>query len=122
MKKYVRIDNGIYKVGIDKEAKESGVSNYYYIEVGKRVRLSFDEEELNKSKLGDTKEELCDRYVLDKIDIIFLNKEHTKYRFENSDEWFDITDIELKKGIYGAIWTDKGLIYVAKMNEKGNLE
>ena len=24
--------------------------------------------------------------------------------------------------IYGAIWTDKGLIYVAKMNEKGELE
>ena len=23
---------------------------------------------------------------------------------------------------YGAIWTDKGLIYVAKMNEKGKLE
>lgn len=26
------------------------------------------------------------------------------------------------KEIYGAIWTDKGLIYVAKMNEKGELE
>ena len=24
--------------------------------------------------------------------------------------------------VYGAIWTDKGLIYVAKMNEKGELE
>ena len=24
--------------------------------------------------------------------------------------------------IYGAIWTDKGLIYVAKMNKKGELE
>ena len=24
--------------------------------------------------------------------------------------------------IYGAIWTDKGLIYVAKMNEEGELE
>lgn len=24
--------------------------------------------------------------------------------------------------IYGAIWTDKGLIYVAKMNEKGEFE
>ena len=25
-------------------------------------------------------------------------------------------------GVYGAIWTDKGLIYVAKMNDKGELE
>ena len=24
--------------------------------------------------------------------------------------------------LFGAIWTDKGLIYVAKMNEKGELE
>ena len=24
--------------------------------------------------------------------------------------------------IYGAIWTSKGLIYVAKMNDKGELE
>ena len=27
-----------------------------------------------------------------------------------------------KYNIYGAIWTDKGLIYVAKMNDKGDLE
>ena len=27
-----------------------------------------------------------------------------------------------KLNIYGAIWTDKGLIYVAKMNDKGELE
>ena len=26
------------------------------------------------------------------------------------------------KAIYGAIWTDKGLIYAAKMNDKGELE
>ena len=25
-------------------------------------------------------------------------------------------------GVYGAIWTSKGLIYVAKMNDKGELE
>lgn len=27
-----------------------------------------------------------------------------------------------KTTVYGAIWTDKGLIYVAKMNDKGELE
>ena len=27
-----------------------------------------------------------------------------------------------QKEVYGAIWTDKGLIYVAKMNEKRELE
>ena len=25
-------------------------------------------------------------------------------------------------GVYGAVWTSKGLIYVAKMNENGELE
>ena len=41
---------------------------------------------------------------------------------------FRRTDIEVKKAmhiadryIYGAIWTDKGLIYVAKMNEESVL-
>lgn len=27
-----------------------------------------------------------------------------------------------QKNIYGAIWTNKGLIYVAKMNDEGELE
>ena len=72
---------------------------------------------------ADTIEELCDRYVLHQTDIIFFNENHTKYRFENEpDNWYDITDTEIRVGIYGAIWTDKGLIYVAKMNSKGELE
>ena len=29
---------------------------------------------------------------------------------------------KLNDNLYGAIWTDKGLIYVAKMNDKGELE
>lgn len=73
-------------------------------------------------KQADTIEELCDRYVLSDIDIIFLNKDKTQYRFENEYTWYYITKNELRKGIYGAIWTDKGLIYVAKMNDKGELE
>lgn len=72
-------------------------------------------------KTADTIEELCDGFVLKGCDIIILNKEHTQYRFEESDEWFDITDVELRKGIYGAIWTSKGLIYVAKMGNDGKL-
>ena len=33
----------------------------------------------------------------------------------------EITDLR-GNIIYGAIWTDKGLIYVAELNEKGNWE
>ena len=62
-------------------------------------------------KQADTIEELCDEFVY-QID---------KYHYYNDE-------LEIAKGlcdditkIYGAIWTDKGLIYVAKMNNKGEL-
>lgn len=66
---------------------------------------------------ADTIEELCDAYVM-----VDLDKESTPT--------FDTCKISLQNGyeineeyaIYGAIWTDKGLIYVAKMNDKGELE
>ena len=29
---------------------------------------------------------------------------------------------QVENGVYGAIWTDKGLIYVAKMNNKGEFK
>ena len=60
---------------------------------------------------ADTIEELCDEFVL----------------CENN-KCCIISDVEAKEmsrnkcKIYGAIWTDKGLIYVAKMNDKGELK
>ena len=57
---------------------------------------------------------LCDEFVLMERDakpIIFKTLQGS---INNK-----IYDDEI---IYGAIWTDKGLIYVAKMNEKGELE
>lgn len=68
-------------------------------------------------KYSSNLEELFDRFVLKNYGIICLNKEHTQYRFEESDEVFDITDSEINVGIYGGIWTDEGLIYKAKMNK-----
>ena len=62
-------------------------------------------------KQADTIEELCDEFV----------------RVSKSVHDFLVSDdIPTKKyddtEIYGAIWTDKGLIYVAKLNKKGGLE
>lgn len=59
-------------------------------------------------KQADTIEELCDEGVCEHKCIGFV----------------DICGFELYKKFdcYGAIWTDKGLIYVAKMNDKGELE
>ena len=63
---------------------------------------------------ADTIEELCDVYVV----IDKTTNYHTvdKYPYDiiiNGKEDYEI---------YGAIWTNKGLIYVAKINDKGELE
>lgn len=68
-------------------------------------------------KQADTIEELCDEFVcvtydddlplLDTFDKIML------YATAYPDN---------VKSIYGAIWTEKGLIYIAKMNNKGEFE
>jgi hypothetical protein len=63
-------------------------------------------------KQADTIEELCDEFVCD------------KFVHNNLKELLEFGELGRYVGgiIYGAIWTDKGLIYVAKMNEKGVLE
>lgn len=58
-------------------------------------------------KQADTIEELCDELVH-----ITNIGNHILGHFWSPDS----SDI-----VYGAIWTDKGLKYVAKMNEKGEL-
>ena len=61
-------------------------------------------------KQADTIEELCDEFV-----VVIENKPHLIPR-----EWLKqeiIVDV-----LYGAIWTEWGLKYVAKMNDKGELE
>ena len=63
---------------------------------------------------ADTIEELCDEFV--GIDKTCVNG-HQLLRaipYKCANFW--------NGGVYGAIWTDKGLIYVAKMNDKGELE
>lgn len=71
-------------------------------------------------KQADTIEELCDEIVL------YDNQLNTYGVFVKKVigfKWLQ-NHIEIYKGmtIYGAIWTSKGLIYVAKMNDKGELE
>ncbi len=74
-------------------------------------------------KQADTIEDLCDKFV------IFYNKSHHKVSVLKSiatarlyckrDKRYSDNYVDK---VYGAIWTDKGLIYVAKTNEKGELE
>lgn len=102
-------------------------------------------------KETETLEEMCDRFVfrdiywgkeayrcedrfnalLDRYNIIidetlpgFVDNQYYK-EDDNFVEikkgmWLDKDKVE--KGVYGAIWTGKGLIYVAQMNNEGKLE
>jgi hypothetical protein len=71
-------------------------------------------------KQADTIEELCDEFVIE-----YNSGHHMVWgKLENA---LEIAKIQKHSGIaikniFGAIWTNKGLIYVAKMNSKGELE
>ena len=60
-------------------------------------------------KQADTIKELCDEFVM---------ISGGKHKLDIGCHSYGDKKIQ----IYGAIWTDKGLIYVAKMNVKGELE
>ena len=116
MSKYIRTKDGITdlsKVTIGENGWES-IEEY----------IAFKQEDQQEPiKVADTIEELCDELVIDNPESwekkpfvsrrnfdTFLNKDNAKYQKENNIK------------TYGAIWTEKGLIFVAKMNDKGELE
>lgn len=83
--------------------------------------------------IADTIEELCDEFVAANVKCNYYRLTHIcreKYyepkipMYYVGEHTHDFVDNFINNGneIYGAIWTDKGLIYVAKMNEKGELE
>lgn len=87
-------------------------------------REIFKTEPLAKS---ENLEELCDEGVIEvKFGSTGYKAHFNKYIDELKNflkylkECQPITKDEILN-VYGAIWTDKGLIYVAKMNDKGEL-
>lgn len=83
-------------------------------------------------KQADTIEELCDEFRGIWINYWESMREdaHEEYHYDKERDVFydDFEELTHEEAIekfdifYGAIWTDKGLIYVAKMNESGCLE
>lgn len=110
--KYIRTKKEIlYLIG-EPQYADDGVceqSEYECITSKGKVRYVFESEIV---KQADTIDELCDEFVI----------KGTRGRYLG----IPLQECELRNipitQIYGAIWTDKGLIYVAKMNEKGELE
>lgn len=119
--KYIRTKDGVYELKVNEELKAQKTTNYFYIQhKGYGCNLLYDKQDLKKFKQADTIEELCDTFVIwdsgnnELLTFIRHTNIHFKHFVENAKR-------KVVK-IYGAIWTDKGLIYVAKMNDKGELE
>ena len=67
---------------------------------------------------AETIEELCDEIVYKNY---FFNQDEPML-YPKEWDYKTLLKQEPNVIVYGAIWTDKGLIYVAKMNDKGELE
>lgn len=112
--KYIRTkDDRLFRV-----IKDLTYENTYYFETKAEMLTIMTEEKYlsTMGKVADTIEELCDWFVLkedNKIRVLYDSLENAITCEEN-----DIARYE----IIGAIETDKGLIYVAKMNSNGELE
>ena len=110
--KYIRTKDGIWKYNLKNNSAVRPNREFKC----NLTWLNIKETDIEKS--ADTIEELCDEFVEVGNHKPFL----AEVRFEHWDK--QTKNILNKQGtdVYGAIWTDKGLIYVAKMNEKGELE
>ncbi len=125
MKKYILTRYGIYEVV--KEDDDEWVDVISNFERKMKCQCCIKKKSIIKQ--ADTIEELCDEIVQ-----VLSNGYHNQCLTSNyyqdmltqkkvlfpsemgADYYVNVI------AIYGAIWTDKGLIYVAKMNDKGELE
>ena len=94
--RYIRTKDNIYEISM---AKEYGIDDLAL-------------------KTADTIEELCDEFVYKN----YFSFQDKPMLYPDEWDYKELLKTEPNVIVYGAIWTDKGLIYVAKMNEKGELE
>ena len=107
MLRYVRTKDTEYGAIIDTEKYKEITGEDCYIPKDEIVQEA------------DTIEELCDEFVVayeNGARIVYGDLEWAKIKANTSLE------AGYKSIIYGAIWTDKGLQFVARMNLKGELE
>lgn len=134
MKKYIRTKDTDFRTGeILKVLHE--YEDYFECEgtFEKRIGCKAYVKKEIVVKSADTIEELCDEFV-DTSELKTSNTGEWLYdEFDNKNKCLvyyakderrtiPLNEFDDLSKIYGAIFTDKGLIYVAKMNEKGELE
>jgi len=108
---YIRTKDGVFELVDTYYMCVDGVETYMYDNNGRGVEIRGSQ----ILKQSENLDELCDEFVgVDKT----CENGHQLLRaipYKCANFW--------NGGVYGAIWVDgKGLIYVAKMNDKGDLE
>ena len=121
--KYIRTKDGIYEF-VD-FPKTDSANHYGYKDKKTGINMLMTLNESKKYSQADTIEELCDFFLIwDK------NQHNGVPVFVPPNK--DLLGVKMlllegmRRGyecwLRGAIWTDKGLIYVARMNKEGELE
>ena len=108
--KYIRTKNGIYEV-VEDNNKEWG--KQIVVKLPKNLNMKLADVKDQILKQSDSIEELCDEFVV--VNNTCFNMPQLLGTKIDKDYY-------KHEKVYGAIWTSKGLIYVAKMNDKGELE
>lgn len=122
---YIRTKDGVYDLENDDIVKIDGKYKECYVQKDTGDTCFKDIEILNQS---ENLEELCDEGV---IEVKFSSTGYIAHFNKNIDELRrflkyleecqPITKDEILN-VYGAVWCEFGLKYVAKMNDKGELE
>lgn len=114
--RYIRTKDGIYE--IDETMILTSMPPCYKV-----IKPTDKYYAINKKsviKQANTIEELCDKFIIHS-----RMENWIRTSWGSTKEAISIYKKVLEgfiQEVYGAIWTDKGLIYVAKMNDKGELE
>ena len=101
--KYIRTKCGVYE--------KDKLYKFYEMLDGKYYKCENYINQNDIIKESDKLEELCDEFV-----VIDNNGQPQVY------SPFDLKTWTTDNDLFGAIWTEKGLIYIAKLNDKGELE
>ena len=110
--KYIRTKDGIYKV--ESTLRDNGIVKGY--NVGEMGFIRKDQ----VIKQSENLEELCDEFV--GYFECFNRSYYFIYKNGYDELKSDVQTFSPNCSAYGAIWTSKGLIFVARMNYKGELE
>lgn len=105
--KYIRTkEDKIYIINKDRFLEDT----YYFTNKEGVATIFIEEKNLHiLGKQADTIEELCDEFV---------------YHLKSGGKFIDdkLSKSDIYENVFGAIWCEYGLKYVAKLNKKGQLQ